>query len=61
MIVGPEGKFCPHCGLQHGDKPVLHEHDRPNWWEARPAWERTLIIIAIAAVVIAAIYFLSNP
>ncbi len=59
MFLGPDAKFCSQCGLQVGDAPAHHEHDHdlPTWWERRPGWERALIIVVVAAVIVAILYF----
>jgi len=43
-----------------GEAPSHHEHDRDRltWWERRPGWERALILVLVAAIVFAAIYFI---
>jgi predicted amidophosphoribosyltransferase len=60
LFLGPEAKFCSQCGAPIGGGPSHHEHDRDrlNWWERRPGWERALILVLTAAVIIAAIYFI---
>jgi predicted amidophosphoribosyltransferase len=58
VSLGPDAKFCSQCGLPLGDKPVRHEHDRLTWWERRPGWERALVIVIVAAVIVAVVYFI---
>jgi hypothetical protein len=60
MLFGPDAKFCSQCGLPLGAEPSPHEHDRDRltWWERRPGWERALIMVLVAAVIIAAVYFI---
>ena len=62
LSLGPDAKFCSQCGAGLGEGASHHEHDRDrlSWWERRPGWERVLIIVVIAAVIIAAIYFLTQ-
>lgn len=60
LSLGPDAKFCSQCGSQVGEGPSHHEHDRDRltWWERRPGWERALIIVLVAAIIFAAIYFI---
>ncbi|MCL5735831.1 MAG: zinc-ribbon domain-containing protein [Actinobacteria bacterium] len=59
ITIGTDAKFCSQCGSPVGEPPSHHEHDRDrlSWWERRPGWEKALILVLIAAVIIAIIYF----
>jgi predicted amidophosphoribosyltransferase len=58
--VQQDHRFCPQCGASLQETPAGHDHDRPeSWWERRPGWERALIIVIIAAVIVAVVYFVS--
>ena len=59
ITLGPDAKFCSQCGAPIGEPPSHHEHDRDrlNWWERRRGWAQALIVVIVAAVLVAAIYF----